>query len=89
MILTSLLIVCVVFVVVELGQLSLAEAADSSDKSPVTCGSAIKLKHKETGNNLHSHIVAWGSGSGQQSVTANPAQSDSGSLWIVKVGRYL
>ncbi len=87
MILASLLIVCVVFLVVEIEQFSLVSAAssDSSDKAPVTCGSAIKLKHKDTGNNLHSHQVAWGSGSGQQSVTANPAQSDSGSLWIVKV----
>lgn len=33
---------------------------------------------------LHSHPIAWGSGSGQQSVTANEATSDPNSLWIVK-----
>eukprot|EP00286_Rhodomonas_abbreviata_P001387 CAMPEP_0181288322 /NCGR_PEP_ID=MMETSP1101-20121128/270_1 /TAXON_ID=46948 /ORGANISM="Rhodomonas abbreviata, Strain Caron Lab Isolate" /LENGTH=227 /DNA_ID=CAMNT_0023392435 /DNA_START=31 /DNA_END=714 /DNA_ORIENTATION=- len=51
---------------------------------PVTCGSVVKLIHKDTGNNLHSHGIAWGSGSGQQSVTTNSAKTDKGSLWVVK-----
>ena len=37
----------------------------------MSCGSVIKLKHKETGHHLHSHEIAWGSGSGQQSVTGH------------------
>ena len=81
------------------------EAAKEND--PVTCGSVIKLIHKETvrfvllqrqsyavlcslnlsllhiffvvqGNNLHSHGIAWGSGSGQQSVTTNSVKNDKG-----------
>lgn len=51
---------------------------------PVTCGSAVKLLHKETGHHLHSHAIAWGSGSGQQSVTSTGSQNDPGSLWLVK-----
>mmetsp|Transcript_30560 Transcript_30560/g.51172 ORF Transcript_30560/g.51172 Transcript_30560/m.51172 type:complete len:233 (+) Transcript_30560:38-736(+) len=54
------------------------------NSEPVTYGSVIKLQHKDTGNNLHSHGIAWGSGSGQQSITTNSAKSDKGSLWIVK-----
>jgi len=56
----------------------------ASDKGPVTCGSVFKLKHKDTAKNLHSHAVAWGSGSGQQSITATGKASDKGSLWLVK-----
>lgn len=54
------------------------------DLGPVTCGSAVKLINKETGFLLHSHTVAWGSGSGQQSVTTTGVVSDANSLWIVK-----
>jgi len=36
----------------------------------VTCGSSIKLKHVSSGFHVHSHNIQWGSGSGQQSVTA-------------------
>lgn len=39
--------------------------------------------HAPTGLKLHSHPVAYGSGSGQQSVTAVPLASDPGSLWTV------
>ncbi len=35
---------------------------------------------------MHSHAIAWGSGSGQQSVTSNKAKSDRSSLWVVKEG---
>jgi dolichyl-phosphate-mannose--protein O-mannosyl transferase len=51
---------------------------------PVTCGSVIKIIHKETGHHLHSHPIAWGSGSGQQSITTTGSNNDAGSLWIVK-----
>lgn len=59
-------------------------AVSKKEAGPVTCGSVIKLQHKETGFNLHSHGIAWGSGSGQQSVTANSAKNDKGSLWVIK-----
>jgi hypothetical protein len=39
----------------------------------VTCGSMIKLRHLATSFRLHSHQVAYGSGSGQQSVTGSPS----------------
>ncbi len=33
---------------------------------------------------MHSHPIAWGSGSAQQSVTAHGSANDQNSLWIVK-----
>lgn len=56
----------------------------SSMSEPVTCGSVIKIIHKETGHHLHSHPIAWGSGSGQQSVTTTGSNNDAGSLWVIK-----
>ena len=50
----------------------------------VTCGTVIKLQHIGTNHHLHSHEVAYGSGSGQQSVTATSAGDDAGSYWVVK-----
>jgi len=54
------------------------------DDSPVTCGSMIKLKHKDSKHHLHSHQIAWGSGSGQQSITGQILNNDQGSNWLVK-----
>ena len=51
---------------------------------PVTCGSVIKLLHSDTMFHLQSHSIAYGSGSGQQSVTTINTQSDSNSLWLIK-----
>ncbi|KAG2207153.1 MIR motif-containing protein [Mucor mucedo] len=50
----------------------------------VTCGSTIKLTSKANGYKLHSHGVTYGSGSGQQSVTAFPDSDDGNSFWIVE-----
>lgn len=61
---------------------SLSAKVESDD--PVTCGSAIKLIHVGTKKHLHSHAITWGSGSGQQSITANEVQNDAGSLWLIK-----
>lgn len=55
-------------------------------KVPVTCGSAVTLQNKENSYFLHSHGIAWGSGSGQQSVTAVDAVSGIGNIWLVKNG---
>ncbi|EPB76413.1 hypothetical protein ANCCEY_04471 [Ancylostoma ceylanicum] len=61
----------------------------------VTCGTVLKLMNINEGSRLHSHEVKYGSGSGQQSVTAvqasddevscfgNDAQSDTGDNWQV------
>jgi dolichyl-phosphate-mannose--protein O-mannosyl transferase len=56
----------------------------SQDSNTVTYGSNIKLVHKDSNHLLHSHSIAWGSGSGQQSVTATATLSDPNSLWVVK-----
>ncbi|KAF9102434.1 Stromal cell-derived factor 2-like protein 1 [Mortierella sp. GBA35] len=49
----------------------------------VTCGSSIKLTHEKSGFKLHSHQIPYGTGSGQQSITAVPGKDDTNSLWIV------
>ena len=50
----------------------------------MTCGTVLKLKHTTNAAQLHSHEIAYGSGSGQQSVTGNPSQDDAGSYWVVQ-----
>ena len=50
----------------------------------VTCGSLIKLAHESTKANLHSHDIAYGTGSGQQSVTGNADLGDANSMWVVR-----
>ena len=72
------------FLFVFLSLLCALQLEASKEVDPVTCGSVIKLIHKETGNNLHSHGIAWGSGSGQQSITTNGVKNDKGSLWLLK-----
>ena len=49
----------------------------------VTCGSSVKLANKESGFYLHSHNIKYGSGSGQQSVTAFPHRNDPNSYFVV------
>lgn len=62
----------------------LARTHTHTKRSQVTCGSAVKLTHAATGANLHSHEVAYGSGSHQQSVTGVRSSADAGSVWLVK-----
>lgn len=50
----------------------------------VSYGSLIKLQHVATSYRLHSHEIPYGTGSGQQSVTAFPQAGDANSLWLVK-----
>ncbi|XP_071960001.1 stromal cell-derived factor 2-like [Antedon mediterranea] len=50
----------------------------------VTCGSVIKLMNTRHNVRLHSHDIKYGSGSGQQSVTAVEATDDKNSYWQVK-----
>ncbi|RKO97967.1 hypothetical protein CXG81DRAFT_11355 [Caulochytrium protostelioides] len=49
----------------------------------VTIGSSIKLTHLISDYKLHSHAVAYGSGSHQQSVTAFPEADSSDSYFLV------
>lgn len=47
----------------------------------ITCGSVIKLKNAAKDNvRLHSHDIKYGTGSGQQSVTAAD-RKESSSYW--------
>lgn len=57
----------------------------ASAKEFVTYGSVIKLQHERTKARLHSHDVPYGSGSGQQSVTAFPGVEDANSYWRVEI----
>lgn len=68
-----------------LNLLLLAVFAHADDK-PVTCGSAVKLTHIESGskNFLYSENKNLGGGSGQQIVTWIPDRSATGALWLVR-----
>lgn len=50
----------------------------------VTHGSVIKLINMDYKVRLHSHDVNYGTGSGQQSVTATHQQEDVNSHWLIK-----
>ncbi|PAV72407.1 hypothetical protein WR25_11227 [Diploscapter pachys] len=50
---------------------------------PVTCASVIKLANNNEGVRLHSHDVKYGSGSGQQSITAVKNSDDVNSHWQI------
>jgi dolichyl-phosphate-mannose--protein O-mannosyl transferase len=52
----------------------------------MTFGSAAKLQHVPSKHFLHSHQINWGSGSGQQSVTAHGGGDDQGGMWVIKEG---
>ncbi|KAK6060283.1 MIR domain protein [Cooperia oncophora] len=53
------------------------------DDELVTCGSVLKLANANEGSRLHSHDVKYGSGSGQQSVTAVTQSDDVNSHWQI------
>nr|VZI34875.1 unnamed protein product [Spirometra erinaceieuropaei] len=55
----------------------------ASPPSLITCGSLMKLLNTDFNVRLHSHDVQYGSGSGQQSVTAIEDVSEAGSYWKV------
>lgn len=50
----------------------------------MTCGSIVKLMNTDLRLRLHSHDVKYGSGSGQQSVTAVDVSDDHNSHWLVR-----
>eukprot|EP00192_Tetraselmis_astigmatica_P019764 CAMPEP_0117653880 /NCGR_PEP_ID=MMETSP0804-20121206/3436_1 /TAXON_ID=1074897 /ORGANISM="Tetraselmis astigmatica, Strain CCMP880" /LENGTH=216 /DNA_ID=CAMNT_0005460103 /DNA_START=114 /DNA_END=764 /DNA_ORIENTATION=+ len=54
------------------------------ETTEVTCGSLIKLVHGTTNHRLHSHEIAYGSGSGQQSVTGFNGEDNANSYWVVR-----
>ena len=64
--------------------LTLLIQAICQEITTVTYGSSVKLIHKDSSHHLHSHAIAWGSGSGQQSVTATGSNNDPNSMWVIK-----
>jgi len=64
--------------------LLLISIVNGSDLQHVTCGSVVKLMNNNYKTRLHSHDIKYGSGSGQQSVTAVDDQEDGNSYWAVK-----
>jgi len=58
--------------------------AEKFDYELVTCGTVLKLLNHFHNVRLHSHDIKYGSGSGQQSVTAVESSDDHNSYWQVK-----
>lgn len=58
-------------------------SAGSGQSQYVTCGSLVKLLNEAYKVRLHSHDVKYGSGSGQQSVTATELKDDVNSHWAI------
>lgn len=57
---------------------------DARGTKYVTCGSVLKLLNVGSNVRLHSHTIKYGTGSGQQSVTATEIQEDGNSHWLIK-----
>lgn len=72
------------FSIVILVTLWSAQYSEASKAEFVTCGTILKLMNTDLRLRLHSHDVKYGSGSGQQSVTAVDAADDSNSHWLVR-----
>ncbi|EKU22443.1 stromal cell-derived factor 2 [Nannochloropsis gaditana CCMP526] len=66
--------------------LTLVTPVLSLEDDIMTFGSVVKLQHVPSKYFLHSHQISWGSGSGQQSVTAHGSADDRGGLWVVAEG---
>ncbi|CAH1643282.1 unnamed protein product [Spodoptera littoralis] len=60
------------------------QISEGSKAEFVTCGSILKMINTDLRLRLHSHDVKYGSGSGQQSVTAVDVADDSNSHWLVR-----
>ncbi|XP_045505987.1 stromal cell-derived factor 2 [Colias croceus] len=60
------------------------EISEGSKAEFVTCGTILKLINTDLRLRLHSHDVKYGSGSGQQSVTAVDVSDDHNSHWLVR-----
>ncbi|CAG0882161.1 unnamed protein product [Darwinula stevensoni] len=63
--------------------LELVKHCQGLNTQVVSCGSVMKLVNVAYKMRLHSHDVKYGSGSGQQSVTATEVKEDVNSHWVV------
>ncbi|XP_063547487.1 stromal cell-derived factor 2 [Cydia strobilella] len=64
--------------------LLIIQVTEGSKAEFVTCGTILKIMNVDLRLRLHSHDVKYGSGSGQQSVTAVDAADDYNSHWLVR-----
>nr|CAH8842402.1 unnamed protein product [Trichobilharzia regenti] len=71
------------FVVFVLTVFVVFASESTAQQGTVTCGSVLKLMNTDYNVRLHSHEVQYGTGSGQQSVTAVSDDLDTNSLWQV------
>lgn len=60
------------------------ELIENIESQILTCTTIARLRNVEMKYHLHSHPISYGSGSGQQAVTALKSDTDSGSLWMFK-----
>ncbi|CAD8056362.1 unnamed protein product [Paramecium primaurelia] len=60
------------------------EIQEEINKKQIYYGSTVRIEHQTSKYFLHSHLVSYGSGSGQQSVTGMQADHDYNSLWTIK-----
>ena len=60
-----------------------ARASSAASDKELSCNSALKITHVSSGYHLSSAEINWGSGSGQQSVTATISPGDTSSMWMV------
>ncbi|KAI8430110.1 hypothetical protein MSG28_000524, partial [Choristoneura fumiferana] len=67
-----------------LATLFLIQVTEGSKAEFVTCGTILKIMNVDLRLRLHSHDVKYGSGSGQQSVTAVDVTDDTNSHWLVR-----
>ena len=63
---------------------SVSPSLVSSTTASVSCNSAIKVTHTESSYHVCSGEINWGSGSGQQSITASPMHGENACIWVVK-----
>ncbi|XP_072935707.1 stromal cell-derived factor 2 [Epargyreus clarus] len=64
--------------------IGLIQISEGSKAQFVSCGTILKLMNTDLRLRLHSHDVKYGSGSGQQSVTAVEVTDDNNSHWLVR-----
>lgn len=61
-----------------------SEIEEAINEQILTCTSAARLINTALKYHLHSHPINYGTGSGQQAVTALKSETDIGSLWMFK-----
>ncbi|XP_022121893.1 stromal cell-derived factor 2 [Pieris rapae] len=72
------------FPIVFLIIICISKISKASRAEFVTCGTMLKIMNTDLHLRLHSHDVKYGSGSGQQSITAVDVTDDHNSHWLVR-----